>query len=134
MSTATWPVQVAMEEALTADATLMALLTGEGVYARVGEGAPPYVVLGSSTEQDGAMSFGREGNEGTELIHCWGRQIAEAKAIYAEVHRILQNAALSLTGPTMLTGTVTYLTDQPDTESPAWQVVARYRWLAREAA
>lgn len=138
MSTATWPVLVALEEALTDDATLMGLLAGEGVYARVAAGALPYVVMGSSTEQDGAPAgagaFGREGNEGTETLHCWGRTIAEAKAIYAEVHRILHNQPLTLTGPEMLTGAVSYLTDQPDTESEAWQVVARYRWLARESA
>ena len=147
---ATFPLQVALEATLTGDVTLAAMLVGDGVFARRAPDGTPlnaaggrvgYIVLGSSSEDDSgdfgrvsASHFGRDGTSNRETLHIWSDNIADAKAIYAEVERLLDRTRLTLDGHTMVHGRLSYLTDLTDPDGAAVQIIARYRAWALEGA
>ena len=99
MSKAGWPLQKAIFAALSADATLAALI---GDPPRIyddppGEAMLAYVQLGDGTESDWGTATG-EGAEHQLAIHVWSRAGGrmEARAILAAIHGVLHGAALSL--------------------------------------
>lgn len=116
---AAWPIDVALEAALGADAALIALLNpGGGDAVKVYNGkAPqetgePYLVLGDTAE-DRANTFGRAGNSGEQTIDIWcpaGEGFRRVKQIYGEMKRILDGKRLVLDGHTMVLGALRLVT------------------------
>ncbi len=95
-------LQIAIYDALTGDATLMALITG--VYADVeqpdlpeSEADFPYVVIG----QDNLTPFDTKTDHGASAlcqIDIWSRQnnLTEAKAVAKAIYDVLQKGSLTI--------------------------------------
>ena len=105
MTSASWSLQAAVFAALQADVTLQSLL---GDPPRVFDATPPlpafpYVVIGDDAETNWDTAT-EEGSEHQFEIHVWSRSGGhkEAKAIADAVRATLDNAALSLTGHTLI--------------------------------
>jgi hypothetical protein len=93
-----WPLQQAIFTALTGDATLMGTITG--VFDHVPQGTVfPYVTVGENTAR-AFRAVGIQGIEATLVLHVWSRARGrkEVKEIMAEIHRILDDAALAVAG------------------------------------
>ena len=93
-----WELQQAIHTALTGDAPLMAMITG--VHDHVPQDtAFPYVTIGALTAREWGAA-GVEGVETTLMLHAWSRSRGrkETKQIVAEVHRIMHDANLTVTG------------------------------------
>lgn len=136
MTTAAWPLQVALYDAITADAPTRALVTGQGVYNGVApEGAAlDYIVLGEPTESrfDALM---QPGNDGTLRLHVYTADVSHyaALAIYAALSRVLDGTRLPLSGGhAMLSGALTLETSRA--EDGGRHLIARYAALTRETA
>ncbi len=98
MSAALFEIQKAIYAKLTGDAVLMGKVAG--VFDAVPPNqAYPYLVIGDATEVPWDL-FGTLGNEITMTMHIWSRYagFAEALNILAEINRVLNRAALVLTG------------------------------------
>lgn len=83
-------IQIAVQAALTTDATLMALITG--VFDEAPEGQlAPYITYGQHTDGPYTM-FGSINSEALILLDIWSNQRNndECYAILAEVRRILE--------------------------------------------
>lgn len=138
MTTAAWPVQVAVASALEADAPLVALLGSWGgspaIYSgQAPEGAPfDRVILGEPAERD-FDALMRRGNEGTLLLDVYTLSPANAAAlaIYGRLVAALDAVPLALTGHALLTGRVSLVTAFGDPDSGGRHLVARYRALTR---
>lgn len=141
-TTAQWPVQVALEAALVADAPLVALLGTDATgVAKVydsqapGDAALDYVVIGDATEGRGgaASTFGRGGHAGRIALHVWAATREAAAAIHAHVARILDGQRLTLAGHSMVIGRLALIASFPD-PSGAHHRVLHYETLTRPAA
>jgi hypothetical protein len=122
-----WPLQQAVYTALTGDVTLMAMVTG--VHDRVPQGAAfPYITIGENT----ARSWGAAGVDGVEatlVLHAWSRARGrkEVKQIMAEIHRILDDAGLPVTGHALVNLTFEFSEYLPDADGETEHGLARYR-------
>lgn len=136
MTTAAWPIDVAVAAAIEADAAIMALLAG-GVHSIVApEGTRlDYVTLGSTSEGD-FDAFGAEGNDGVLTVHVWTAVMGKgpALAIYGHLQRVLNNVPLVLDGQRHLDGTLSLLDVRPDVDNRSMHLIARYRYLTRSSA
>ncbi|MER7874830.1 DUF3168 domain-containing protein [Streptomyces solisilvae] len=98
MTTALWPLQQAVYAALTADTTLMSLVSG--VYDEVPESAiHPYVSFGSVTELvDDAHD--QRGLTTNLVLHVWSKYLGfrEATEILAALDTVLDRQPLTVTG------------------------------------
>ena len=97
-----YPLQSAIYQALTANSTLMALVSG--VYDRTPQNtAYPYVTLGAMTGVDWSTKT-TTGMEYSVTLHTWSRQGGrkEAAKIMESLHTILHQASLSVTGQTLV--------------------------------
>ncbi|WP_060877796.1 DUF3168 domain-containing protein [Streptomyces scabiei] len=98
MTTALWPLQLAVVGRLRADAPLTALVSG--VFDEVPEDqAHPYVTLGSITETvDDAHN--QRGLEAQMELHIWSRYAGykEAADILAALDAVLDRQPLTVTG------------------------------------
>ena len=93
-----WELQKAIYGALTGDSALMAMITG--VHDHVPqETAFPYVTIGEASAVDW-RTVGHDGMELTLALHVWSRERGrrEAKLVLAEIHRILNDAKLTVPG------------------------------------
>ncbi len=98
MATAIGAIQKAVYAALAGDAVLATKVTG--IFDGPPDGqAFPYVTLGEATERP-ADTFAGRGNEATMTLHIWSQaaSFGEALGILAEINRILDRAALAVTG------------------------------------
>jgi len=101
---ASWQLQQAVYGALSGNAPLAALLGGPRVYDEVPHAAAyPFVTMGQTSSSD----FGTATEDGEEHIlslHVWsaagGR--GEAQVLMGAVRDILHNAALTLSGHTLV--------------------------------
>lgn len=94
---ASWPLQEAIEQALTLDGTLSSILSGAKVYstlAPVGT-SKPYIVMGTSSEYSNS-TFTSDVIRNRELMQIWGRDKKEVLTIYDHVRRILHRKKLYL--------------------------------------
>lgn len=92
------PVQAAIYQVLTGDATLMGMVTG--VYDAVPEGAGyPYVVIGEAMEVP-AGAHDRYGRETVETLHIWSdyRGFAQSQQIASRVVALLDHQPLTIDG------------------------------------
>lgn len=134
-ATASIAVRDAIVDAVFADLTLSALLQGERVYLRqMYANAPlPCIVLAPSGERESSR-YGELGHEGDESPRCWGSTLQEAEAVWAALYPVLHNRRLTMPGHRMVRGKLIRLTDLPDPDRQAWQIVTQYRPMTREAA
>jgi len=96
------PLQKAIYQTLTNDATLMALVVG--VFDRPPQGtAFPYITLGESAGSDWSTKT-TTGMEQNVTLHVWSREggRAEAASIMERIHTLLHQAPLSVTGQTLV--------------------------------
>lgn len=142
MTTAAWPIQVAVHAALVADSALVALLgTDPGGFPAVYNGvatedAPlDRVVIGEPTEGD-FDALMRRGNAGTLTLDVYTASPANAAAlaIYARIVAALDSTALTVSGHTLLSGRVSLVTAFGDPPSGGRHLVARYVTRTRSAA
>ena len=101
-STGQWPLQQAIYGVLTADATLMALISG--VYDFVPAGAEyPYIAIGDAKGQD-ASSLGSPGMKYGIILNVYSQQGGrkEAAAIIDRAYTLLNGANLSVSGQTLV--------------------------------
>lgn len=100
-----WPLHTALAAAITADATLFAMLAADGVYSLQASRKVllDYIVLGSSTARQ-FPTFGRVGETGIIALHIWTAADDQRKLliIYGELRRVLQDVLLTLTGVSQL--------------------------------
>ena len=102
MTDASWPLQKAIYDALVADATLLALVTG--VYDHVpASAALPYVTLGPATATDWSSgSFDGQDHDVTVDVWSGAPGHGEAKQIMAAIYAALHDRNLTLAGATLV--------------------------------
>ena len=121
-----WELQQAVFTALTGDAPLMAMV--QGVYDHVPQGAAfPYVTVGESSARPWrAVSL--DGVETTLILHVWSRERGrkQAKQIMAEMHRILDDADLTLSGHVLVSISFEFSQTMLDADGVIYHGIARY--------
>ena len=97
-----YPLQQAIYQTLTADSTLMALITG--VFDRPPQGtAFPYVTIGESSGSDWSSKT-TTGMEHNFILHIWSREGGRKQTaqIMERLHTLLHQVILTVTGQTMI--------------------------------
>ena len=97
---ASWSLQQSIFAALTADATLTALLGAGRIYDDVPQGtSPPYLAFGQTTARDWSTA-GEDGTEHIVTLHVWSaaRGKKQAHEILGAVRAALHDRPLTLTG------------------------------------
>lgn len=130
MATALWPLQQAVYGKLTADSTLMGLVTG--VFDEVPEDqAFPYVTLGSITElADDAHD--RQGLTAQVVLHIWSkyRGYQEAAQILTAVDQVLDRKPLVVDGFTDISIAQAQHQSMRDTDPTLRHINVMYRvWM-----
>ena len=122
-----WELQEAIFTALTGDAPLMAMITG--VHDHVPQDtAFPYVTIGGGT----AISWGAAGVDGVEatlVVELWSRERGhkDAKQILSEVHRVLDDADLPVSGHNLVRLDFEFTEFLLDADGITYHGIARYR-------
>jgi hypothetical protein len=100
MASASWALQQAIHQVLTASTAVTSLLGGAHVYDHVPRGqAYPYVTFGATSERD--WSTGTEdGGEHIVTLHVWSKAAGrhEADHIAAAVRAALHDKTIPMTG------------------------------------
>lgn len=98
MTVALWPLQQAVYSKLTADAPLMALVTGVFDYVPQTQ-AQPYVTIGSTTEVP-SDAHNQRGLTSTMTLHVWSkyRGFKQAAEILAAMDAVLDRQPLAVAG------------------------------------
>jgi hypothetical protein len=97
---ASWSLQKAIFDALSADAALTALLEPGRIYDDVPQGSPlPYISLGQATAQDWSTGS-EEGTEHLLTVHVWSgaRGKKQAHEILGAIRAALHDRPLTLAG------------------------------------
>jgi hypothetical protein len=130
MSKSGWPLQKAIFAALSADATLAALI---GDPPRIyddppGNSALPYVQIGDGTETDWNTSSDT-GAEHQLAIHVWSRAGGrmEARAILSAIYDVLHDAALTLEENRLVNLRFTLSQVWREADGETYHGLARYR-------
>ncbi len=100
MAGATWALQTAIHQKLTADQTVLALLGGPHVWDHVPRGvAYPCITFGVTSERDWSTGTD-DGGEHICALHVWSRAAGrhEVDSITTAVRASLHNEALVLPG------------------------------------
>ncbi len=136
-----WPLQQALDTALRADATLIALLAdgADGIYDGVPQDSVfPYVVIGEDTIRP-FDTMTEDGAEATITIHTWDSPDADADAIgFSLTKRImsaivdaLDQASLSVSGHTLVLMRHEFQNTFRDTDGLTVHGVQRFRALTQ---
>ena len=128
-----WELQKAIYAALTGDSALMAMITG--VHDHVPQGAAfPYVTIGEASAVDW-RTVGHDGMELTLVLHVWSRERGrkEAKLVLAEIHRILNDAKLTVPGHVLVWLRFGFSQSIADNDGVTYHGIARYSALTYEA-
>ena len=128
-----WELQKAIYGALTGDGALMAMITG--VHDHVPQGAAfPYVTIGEASAVDW-RTVGHDGMEVTLVLHAWSRERGrrEVKLILAEVHRILNDAKLTVPGHVLVWLHFGVSQTMLDNDGATTHGIARYNAITHEA-
>ena len=135
MADAAWALQQAIFAALTADASLVALLGGTRVYDAVPTRAEfPYVTFAQSSERD--WSTGSEqGGEHILTLQVWSRGGGrkEALAIMARVRAVLHDAPLALSGFRLVNLRHELSEARRDADGETWHGLVRLRAVTEPA-
>ena len=111
----------------------MAMITG--VHDHVPQDtAFPYVTIGQSSAKDW-RTVGHDGMETTLIIQAWSRERGhrEAKQVLAEVHRILNDAKLTVPGHVLVWLHFEFAEFLPSADGVSYDGVARYNAITYEA-
>jgi hypothetical protein len=132
MTSALWPLQLAVVQKLQDHEPLMALVSG--VYDEVPEkAAHPYVTLGSITETaDDAHNT--PGLEATVVLHIWSKYLGyrEAAQILAQLDAALDRQPLEVAGFTDVSIAHRQHTSMRDPNPDIRHITVSYRvWLTR---
>lgn len=123
------PIQKAIYDALTGDATLMNLISG--VYDFVPQGtAFPYVTIGEDTLSDwGSHTF--DGADSTVTLHSWaqGASRKAVKEVMAEIYRILHKGTISVTGFSVVLIRFEFSEASLDPDGQTYHGIQRFRLL-----
>lgn len=129
MSVASWELQKTIYSALTADAALTALLSGQKIYDDVPQGTPfPYITLGESSVRD--WSTGSEdGDEHVLTMHVWSRAKGRQQVhqIMDALHGTLDDAELSLNGHTLINLRHELSEARREADGETYHGIVRYR-------
>ena len=128
-----WELQQAIYDALTGDSTLMAMV--QGVHDHVPQGAAfPYVTIGEAMASDWS-AVGLSGIESSLVLHVWSRERGrkEAKLIMAEMHRILDDADLTLAGHVLVSLRFRFSHTVLDADGVIYHGVANYHAMTHTA-
>jgi hypothetical protein len=124
---AAWPLQVALDTALSGDAPLTAIITGVFSEGVVPEGQPyPYITLGESGEGRN-RKFGTRGYNNAETLHIWCDKLGKQQClqVYDHINRILDGNLLPMpAGYAMVLATCELVTMFRDPDGPMHAVVA----------
>ena len=126
-------LQQAIYGALTNDSALMAMITG--VHDHVPQGAAfPYVTIGEASAVDW-RTVGHDGMELTLVLHAWSRERGrrEVKLILAEIHRILNDAKLTVPGHVLVWLHFEFSQSIADNDGATTHGIARYNAITHEA-
>ena len=121
-----WELQQAIYTALTGDPTLMGMITG--VHDHVPQGAAfPYITVGEGSAVPWRAA-GVEGMEATLILHVWSRERGrkQAKQIMAEMHRILDDADLTVPGHVLVSLRFEFSQTMLDADGFIYHGIARY--------
>ncbi len=128
-----WELQEAIYTALTGDAPLMAMISG--VHDHVPQDtAFPYITIGASTAREwGAAAV--DGVESTLILHVWSRSRGrkEVKQITAEIHRVLHDADLTVTGHGLIWLRFEQSRSLLDADGATYHGIVRFRALTNAA-
>lgn len=123
------PIQKAIYDALTGDATLMGKI--EGVYDHVPQNESfPYVSIGKDTASDfSGNTF--DGVNADVMINTWARGAGrkECKEIMAEIYRVLHNASLTVTGFTLVLLQFDFSDTELDPDGETYHGVQRFKMI-----
>ena len=122
-----WELQQAIYTALTGDSTLMGMI--QGVHDHVPQGQVfPYVTIGEATARDWS-AVGLNGIETTLILNVWSRARGrkQAKQIMAEIHRILHDADLTVTGHALADLRFEFSETTLDPDGLTYHGITRYR-------
>lgn len=117
-------LQVLLQETMTADAALSALIGPQGVHSLVGTGTLPYIVLGSSGGGEN-VRFARVGLRGIEMVTGYSRyqDKLEALTMWEHVYRLFHRQKFTTAGGVVIHTRATLLTIDQD---PGEGAVARF--------
>ena len=128
---ASWALQTAVFEALTANADLMAAISG--VYDHVpADTAFPYVTIGEASVTDwSSKSF--DGQRHSLTLHVWSRARGrrEAKEILALLYGTLNGADLAVEGQQLVDLRFDFAQTLLDADGLTFHAVQRYRAVTR---
>ena len=128
-----WELQKAIYGALTGDSALMAMIAG--VHDHVPQDtAFPYVTIGEASAVDW-RTVGHDGMELTLVLHAWSRERGrrEVKLILAEIHRILNDAKLTVPGHVLVWLHFEFAQTLQGTDGATYHGIARYNAITHEA-
>lgn len=134
MSTAVWPLREAIDTTLLGDATYNTLIGGRAFDDgdKPESAALPFHTYGNPTE-GGFETFSTDGNDGTSLLHCYGRDSKEVATMYGHINRLLNNQTITVTGHVVLRMSTSLLSISQD-PSGASHGVVRVAALTQAAA
>ena len=129
-----WELQKTIYQTLTGDPTLMGMVTGVHDHAPQGA-AFPYITIGEATAQPWGAA-GLDGIEATLSLHVWSRSPGrkEVKRIVAEMHRLLHDADLAVTGHALVSIRFQFGETFRDPDGITYHGFSRYRAVTHEAA
>lgn len=135
MPSAMWPLRSAVYSALSANAPLMAMVSG--VYAKVPETVPePYITIGPVLQVT-ADDHGESGADCEVYVHVWSRQegYAEASEIFAALDSVLHRRPLIVPGWDKVSVALRSVSEEADPDPDIRHMLAIYRvWLTKEGA
>jgi hypothetical protein len=127
---ATWPLYVALADAINADATLQSLLAGDRVYSlRAPAGALfDYVVLGNANETEW-YAFADGGSTCVITLNLWcaADDARTCAVLYGHLHRVLQRQRIAVDGfKASMIGDLSLVSIENDPQDGYVHGVARY--------
>jgi len=130
---ASWQLQQAVYGALSGSAPLTALLGGPRVYDDVPHAAAyPFVTMGQTSSTDYGTAT-EDGEEHILTLHVWsaagGR--GEAQVLMGAVRDILHNAALTLSGHTLVNLRQQFADIRREADGITIHGLARYRAITQ---
>ena len=130
---ASWQLQQAVYGALSGSAPLTALLGGPRVYDDVPHAAAyPFVTMGQTSSTDYGTAT-EDGEEHILTLHVWsaagGR--GEAQVLMGAVRDILHNAALTLSGHTLVNLRQQFAAIRREADGITIHGLARYRAITQ---
>lgn len=129
MASASWALQQAVHQALTADAALSALLGGPHVYDHVPRGqAYPYVTFGVTTERDWSTGSD-DGGEHILTLHVWSGTAGRRQTddIAEAMRGVLHDQPIALAGHRLVNLREELFEARRDVSDELYHGVVRFR-------